>query len=245
MHVVVPMVSGSCCNMLEDSSRSSKASQPETSASSVSMRFLARSKYRSWRSFPIDWWAKQRGETGRKEGRIKLWDKGGDHVTCSALSILSPPVWTAESCYPATAPSGCESAPTPPANWWHTRKRTIECRVNTWFIHVQRAQVFSCNNNKQSNNRCGGRVGGPWPYLPPLSVFLAASSQPTGVRPISCLTLCQHHSYCPHVPPWVQLDGKQLRFVRNKWSVSSFIQVSTVLRCIDSQNENTWMTLMN
>lgn len=73
--LVVPMVSGSCCNMLEDSSRSSKASQPETSASSDSMRFLARSRYRSWRSFPIDWRAERRGQTGR-EGRIRRRDKG-------------------------------------------------------------------------------------------------------------------------------------------------------------------------
>lgn len=170
VHVVVPMVSGSCCNMLEDSSRSSKASQPETSASSVSMRFLARSKYRSWRSFPIDWRAERRGETGRKEG-LNGEIRGGGHVTCGALSVLSPPVWTAESCYPATVPSGCGSAPTPPANWRQTSKRTIERRGNTWFIQEQRAQVFSCNNNnKQSHDGRGGRVGGPGPSLPPLSV---------------------------------------------------------------------------
>lgn len=52
--VCVPIVSGRCCSMLEDSSRSSKDSQPETSVSNVSMRFLARSKYRNWRSFPKD-----------------------------------------------------------------------------------------------------------------------------------------------------------------------------------------------
>lgn len=45
--VCVPIVSGRCCSMLEDSSRSSKDSQPETSVSNVSMRFLARSKYRN------------------------------------------------------------------------------------------------------------------------------------------------------------------------------------------------------
>lgn len=115
--VLVPMVSGSCCNMLEDSSKSSKASQPDTSASSDSMRFLARSKYRSWRSFPIDWRAARRGRTGRKEGRIRRRDKG--RRTCDLRRSerpLSPPVWTAESCYPATVPSGCGSAPTPPAN---------------------------------------------------------------------------------------------------------------------------------
>ncbi|MEQ2176895.1 hypothetical protein GOODEAATRI_032871 [Goodea atripinnis] len=40
--------------MLEDSNRSSKASQPEMSLSKFSMRFFAKSKYRNWRSFPID-----------------------------------------------------------------------------------------------------------------------------------------------------------------------------------------------
>lgn len=45
--VCVPIVSGRCCSMLEDSSRSSKDSQPEISVSNVSMRFLAKSKYRN------------------------------------------------------------------------------------------------------------------------------------------------------------------------------------------------------
>lgn len=48
----VPILSGRCCSMLEESSRSSKASHPEISVSSVSIRFLAKSKYRNWRSFP-------------------------------------------------------------------------------------------------------------------------------------------------------------------------------------------------
>lgn len=53
--------------MLEDSSRSSKASQPEMSVSNVSMRFLAKSKYRNCRSFPIDC-----GTEGEEEKSEKL-----------------------------------------------------------------------------------------------------------------------------------------------------------------------------
>ena len=51
--------------MLEDSNRSSKDSQPEISVSNVSMRFLARSKYRNWRSFPKD--CSREGEERERE----------------------------------------------------------------------------------------------------------------------------------------------------------------------------------
>lgn len=105
--VCIPIESGRCCNMLEESSRSSRASQPETSESNVSMRFLARSKYRNWRSFPID---------------CRGWERRGtvnDSMTTSLdvrVDYISPLVSSVENCYPATAPSGCVSAPTPLAN---------------------------------------------------------------------------------------------------------------------------------
>lgn len=67
--VCVPIESGRCCNMLEDSSRSSKASQPEISVSNVSIRFLAKSKYRNWRSFPID--CSRQGEKRKEQSKDK------------------------------------------------------------------------------------------------------------------------------------------------------------------------------
>lgn len=66
--VFVPMVSGSCWSMFEESSKSSKASQPEMSASTVSMRFFAKSKYRNWRNFPIDC-----TDRTQEEDKIKSW----------------------------------------------------------------------------------------------------------------------------------------------------------------------------
>ncbi len=81
--VCVPIVSGRCCSMFEDNSRSSKASQPEISASSVSMRFLAKSKYRNWRSFPNDC---SREEKERKR-QHKGWDEqnSGRKASCKCL----------------------------------------------------------------------------------------------------------------------------------------------------------------
>ncbi len=83
MCLCVPIVSGRCCSMLEDSSRSSKASQPEISVSSVSIRFLAKSKYRNWRSFPSDCSGKGEGE--REE---QLNDKNLRESVIQTFSLL-------------------------------------------------------------------------------------------------------------------------------------------------------------
>lgn len=152
--LVVPMVSGSCCNMLEDSSRSSKASQPEMSASSVSMRFLARSKYRSWRSFPKDW--KPEREKG---ARIRRRDKESGRR--DGGSVLSHPRYGLQRV--VIQPQFLQVVDLlQHLRLINGRKNngTIECQGNTRVIQEQRPRVFSFNNNKQSHRQCGGGVGG-------------------------------------------------------------------------------------
>ena len=49
-----PIESGNCCNILDDSKRSSRASHPEMSMSTVSILFFDISRYTNIFNFPID-----------------------------------------------------------------------------------------------------------------------------------------------------------------------------------------------